>query len=68
MSKANRKWHSISVPEKVFKRIAAILGFVVDESLAEYARHAIKKRLEFDEARAEEQKMEEQEIKERLKD
>jgi len=68
MSKVKRKWKYIGFPENFIKRIRAILGFVADESLAEYARQAIQTRLRQDEAEAEEQKMLEQEIKERLKD
>lgn len=56
------------MPGSFLKRIRAILGFVADESVAEYARQAIQKRLNFDEMRFEDQKMEEEEIRERLKD
>lgn len=68
MGKANGKWHSVSIPKKICRRIKALLGFVVDESLAEYVRQALRTRLEFDEVHAEEQKMLEKEIRERLKD
>lgn len=66
MSKAKQTWHSVGIPGKLFRRIKAILGFVPDQSLAEYARQAIQIRLRHDEAEAEEQKMLEKEIKERL--
>ena len=52
----------------LYRRIQAILGYAVDQSVAEYARQAIRKRLNYDEAHAEEQKMLEAEIKERLQD
>ena len=68
MPKANQIWRSVSIPKKVFKRIAAVLGYSECLSIAEYVRFAIAERLKFDEAHAEEQKMLEKEIKERLKD
>jgi len=66
--KVKRKWVSVDIPRGFSKRIRAILGFVADESLAEYARQAIQVRLKDDENRAEEARMEEKEIRERLKD
>jgi len=68
MSKGKRRWVSVDIPRGFSKRIRAILGWVADESLAEYARQAIQKRLESDEAHVEDQKMLEAEITERLKD
>ena len=68
MSKAKWKWTSISIPRRFVRRIRLILGFVADESIAEYARQAIQKRLILDEIAFEEQKMSEKEIKERLQD
>ncbi len=68
MPKANGIWKSVSIPRKVFKRIAAVLGYSECLSMAEYVRFAIAERLKFDEAHAEEQKMEEKEIRERLED
>ncbi|MBA7531054.1 hypothetical protein ES705_23265 [subsurface metagenome] len=66
MDKVKGKWVSVSIPKGFSRRIRAILGFVADESLAEYARQAIQVRLKDDENRAEEAKMEEKEIRERL--
>jgi len=68
MPSANGIWKSISIPRKILRRIKAILGYSEALSVAEYVRFAIAKRLEYDEAHAEEQKMLEKEIKERLKD
>ena len=68
MGKVNRKWKYIGFPANFIKRILRVLGFVADQSIAEYARHAIQKRLQIDEAAFEMQKMEEAEIRERLKD
>ena len=68
MGKTNKKWLSVGIPRGFSKRIRAVLGFVADESLAEYTRQAIQTRLKDDENRAEEAKMEEKEIRERLKD
>lgn len=68
LSKVKPKWSSVSIPRKVFKRIAAVLGYSECLSMAEYVRFAIAERLKFDEVHAEERKMEEAEIKERLKD
>lgn len=68
MSNSERTWTSVSVPMNLYRRIQAILGYAVDQSVAEYARQAIRKRLNYDEAHAEEQKMLEAEIKERLQD
>jgi hypothetical protein len=67
MDKVKGKWASVSIPRSFCRRIKAILGFVADESLAEYARQAIQVRLKDDENRAVDAKMEEQEIRERLK-
>ena len=61
-------WRTLSFPQKLIdriKKVAHIQGYV---SLAEYAREAIRKRLEVDENAIEETKMLEKEIKERLKD
>ena len=66
MDKVKGKWVSVSIPKGFSRRIRVILGFVADESLAEYARQAIQVRLKDDENRAEEAKMEEKEIRERL--
>lgn len=66
MPKAKEKWRSVSIPRSFCRRIKAILGFVADESLAEYARQAIQVRLKDDENRAADAQMEEQEIRERL--
>jgi len=68
MSNVKQKWTTVSIPVSLFRRIKAVLGFVADESLAEYARQAIQKRLETDEIHAENERMLEKEIKERLKD
>ena len=68
MSQLEGKWRSVSIPRNFCRRIKVILGFVADESIAEYARQAIQKRLLSDEASFEEQKMLAEEIKERLKD
>ena len=68
LDKAQEKWVSVSIPRRFSKRIRSILGFVAEESLAEYARQAIQVRLKDDENRVEEAKMEEAEIRERLKD
>ena len=68
MSKGKRDWKSISVPENIFGRIKAILWYVGDMSIAEYARQAIEKRLHYDEINAEAQKDIQKEIKARLKD
>jgi len=68
LSNAKGKWVSVSIPRGFCKRIRSILGFVAEESLAEYARQAIQVRLNHDEIRREEAKMEEAEIRERLKD
>lgn len=68
MSKATEKWHSVSVPRVLLLRIKAVLGFTTDQSVAEYVRHAVVVRLMKDENHAEEQKMMEKEIRERLKD
>lgn len=67
MGNVKQRWVSVSIPRGFVRRIRAILGFVADESLAEYARQAIQERLRDDENRAEEAKMEEKEIRERLK-
>jgi hypothetical protein len=67
MNQVKKKWVSVGIPRRFIGRIKRILGFVADESLAEYARQAIQKRLEFDEAAFEEQKMLEEEVKERIK-
>ncbi|GAI62629.1 unnamed protein product [marine sediment metagenome] len=66
LSEVKQRWVSVSIPKGFSRRIRAILGFVADESLAEYARQAIQVRLKDDENRAEEAKMEEKEIRERL--
>lgn len=66
MDKVKGKWRSVSIPRSFCRRIKAILGFVADESLAEYARQAIQKRLQHDEIMFENQKEIEKEIKERL--
>lgn len=66
MGKTNKRWLSVGIPRGFSKRVRAILGFVADESLAEYARQAIQTRLRSDEALAEDAKMEEKEIRERL--
>lgn len=68
MSDLKQKWKSVSLPRTFIDRIKRILGFVADESIAEYARQAIQKRLQHDEAAFEEQKMEEEEIRARLND
>ena len=68
MGKTIHRWHSVSIPKNVLHRIRGVLRFTTDQSLAEYVRQAIERRLEHDEVRAEEQKMLEAEIKERLKD
>jgi len=68
MSKGQQEWKSISIPKNVFRRIKAILWYTADQSIAEYARQAIEKRLRFDEIGAEAQKDVEKEIKERLQD
>jgi len=68
MSKILGRWGSVSISRSFKRRIKAILGFVADESIAEYVRQAIQMRLRVDEIRFEEAKMEEAEIKERLKD
>lgn len=68
MSQASKKWHSVSIPESFSRRVKRILGFVADESLAEYARQAIQTRLRHDEAAYEEQKMEQEEIQARLRE
>ena len=68
LDKAQEKWVSVSIPRRFSKRIRSILGFVAEESLAEYARQAIQVRLKDDENRVEDAKMEEAEIRERLKD
>jgi len=68
MSKSKQKWHSVSIPGNLFKRIKAILGFVADESLAEYARQAIQTRLRQDEIEREEEIMLREEIGERLRE
>lgn len=68
MSELKGKWSSVSIPRRFCRRIKAILGFVADESIAEYARQAIQSRLMSDETRYEEQKIQESEIQERLAD
>jgi len=68
MGKTSEKWHSVSIPKNVLHRIRGVLRFTTDQSLAEYVRQAIERRLQHDERAAEEAKMLEEEIKERLKD
>lgn len=68
MSKAKDKWKSVSLPRAFLRRVKAVLGWVAEESIAEYVRQAVQVRLKFDEAHAEEQKMLEKEVRERLKD
>ena len=68
MSNVKQKWTSVSIPLKLWRRIKEVLGFTTDQSVAEYVRQATQKRLQYDEAHVEEQKMLEAEIKERLKD
>jgi len=68
MGKTSEKWHSVSIPKNVLHRIRGVLRFTTDQSLAEYVRQAIERRLRSDEVHAEEQRMLEAEIKERLKD
>lgn len=68
MGKVKGKWRSVSIPKGIIKRMLAVFGFTGDVSIAEYARQAILVRLRDDENRAEEQKMKEKEIRERLKD
>jgi len=66
MGKADGKWVSVGIPRRFVDRIKRILGFVADESLAEYVRQAVQVRLRHDEAEAEEEKMLREEIGARL--
>jgi len=68
MSKQKQKWHCLGLPHALFSRIKAVLPYTGNQSLSEYARFAIQERLKYDEAHAEEAKILEEEIKERLKD
>jgi len=68
MPKVNGIWRSVSIPKKVFRRILAVLGYSEALTVAEYVRFAIAERLKYDEIHTEEQKMKEEEIKERLQD
>jgi len=62
------KWHTLGLPHAIFRRIKAVLPYTGNQSLSEYARFAIQERLRADEILAEESKMMEKEIKERLQD
>jgi len=66
MSKQKRKWHTLGIPHALYLRIKAVLPWTGNPSLSEYARFAIQERLKADEIYAEDAKMMEKEIKERL--
>jgi len=66
MEQVKRKWRTIGLPSPLFRRIMEVIKWSGHMSISEYARFAIQERLKFDEAHAEEQKMIESEVKERL--
>jgi len=66
MVKTKGKWTSVCLLKTIYGRIRKVLPYTGTISVSEYIRFAIQERLKFDEIHAEDQKMLETEVKERL--
>ncbi|MBA7528941.1 hypothetical protein ES705_21133 [subsurface metagenome] len=66
MSEVKQKWRSVGLPSVLFNRIAKVIKYTTQQSVAEYVRYAILQRIKYDEAHADETREAEQEIRERL--
>lgn len=66
MRNKTRRWRTVGILSDLFFRIQDVIGYSGHASVSEYVRFAVHERLKHDEAMREEQKMLEEEIKERL--
>ena len=48
MATSKREWIPVGIPKALFNKVKDLLGYTGDPSVAEYIRFAIRKRLEYD--------------------
>jgi hypothetical protein len=66
MEKQKQNWHSVGLPDSLFKRIRKVAVWAGYTSISEYVRHAVLMKLQKDETSWEDEKELQREIGERL--